>query len=61
MSEQPSAMRMRMDIMAEEQQEGRVGPGGMGMCRSNQNVWLSGSRVLHSHSHVKKILSFGLF
>ena len=37
-----------------EQEGTRVGPGGIGMCRSNQNVWLSGSWVLHSLSQVKQ-------
>ena len=37
-----------------EQEGTRMGPGGIGMCRSNQNVWLSGSWVLHSLSQVKQ-------
>ena len=37
-----------------EQEGTRMGPGGIDMCRSNQNVWLSGSWVLHSLSQVKQ-------
>ena len=62
MSEQLSTKRMRMDVLQKNSKKGnrreqegtRMGPGGIGMCRSNQNVWLSGSWVLHSLSQVKQ-------
>ena len=44
-----------------EQEGTRMGPGGIDMCRSNQNVWLSGSWVLHSLSQVKQFCDLVYF